>query len=112
MPSLLNVLVFSVSVQQPGRDCKSARYRACKSLPVAGEHAKRATVNASVLLTFRDRTARQSDLGEHRRIVTERLVHVRDHLHDFTEQRTLAVIDDLGDEVGADRLAVGVKLDL
>src|SRR5215472_4522066 len=66
----------------------------------------------SVFLTFWNGPARQADLGEHRRIVTKRLVHVRDHLHDLAEERALAVIHHLGDEIRADRLAIGVELDL
>src|SRR5271168_4118303 len=67
---------------------------------------------ASVLFALGNRTAREADLGEYRRIVTERLVHVRYDLHDLAEQRALAVVDDFGDEIGADRLTVGIKLDL
>src|SRR5438132_2210884 len=66
----------------------------------------------SVLLALGNRAARQAYLGEYRRVVAERLVHVRYDLHDLTEQGTLAVVDDLGDEIGADRLTVGVELDL
>src|SRR5262245_15702577 len=66
----------------------------------------------SVFLTLRNGAARQADLGEHRRVVTKCLVHVRDHLHDLAEERALAVIHHLGDEIRADRLAIGVELDL
>src|SRR4051812_11071692 len=40
----------------------------------------------SVLLALRNRSARQADLGEHCRVITQGLVHVRDHLHDLAEQ--------------------------
>src|ERR1700726_2156453 len=65
-----------------------------------------------VLLALGNRAARQPYFGEYRRVVTERLVHVRYHLHDLAEQGALAVVDDFGDEIGADRLTVGVELDL
>src|SRR5260221_12122353 len=66
----------------------------------------------SVLLALGNRAARQADLGEYCRVVAERLVHVRYDLHDLAEQGALAVVDDFGDEIGADRLTVGVELDL
>ena len=66
----------------------------------------------SVLFALGNRAARQSDLGEYRRVVAERLVHVRYDLHDLAEQGALAVVDDFGDEIGADRLTIGVELDL
>ena len=47
-----------------------------------------------------------------RRVVAERLVNVRYHLHDLAEQGALAVVDNFGDEIGADRLTVGVEFDL
>ena len=68
-----------------------------------------ANAKNSVLLALRDRPAGQADLGEDGRIVAQGLVHVRDHLHDLAEQGALAVIYHFGDEVGADRLAVGVR---
>src|SRR3954454_6339562 len=80
-----------------------------KSLP---GQSSLASETMSVLLTFRYCTTWQTDLGEHRGIVTQGLVDVGDHLHDLGEQRALAVVDNFGDEVGADRLAVGVELDL
>src|SRR6267143_2857523 len=67
--------------------------------------------SVSVLLALGNRAARQTYLGEYRRVVTERLVHVRYDLHDLAEQGALAIIDDFGDEIGADRLPVGVELD-
>src|ERR1700688_5286030 len=66
----------------------------------------------SVLFALGYRAARQTDLGEYRRVVAERLVHVRDDLHDLAEQRALAIVNDFGDEIGADRLTIGVELDL
>src|SRR5258708_33501274 len=66
----------------------------------------------SVLLALGNRAARQADLGEYRRVVAERLIDVRYDLHDLAEQGALAVVDDFGDEIGADRLTVGVELDL
>src|SRR5258707_8913597 len=66
----------------------------------------------SVLLALGNRAAWQAYLGEYRRVVAERLVHVRYDLHDLAEQGALAVVDDFGDEIGADRLTVGVELDL
>src|SRR5882724_10199543 len=66
----------------------------------------------SVLPALRDGSARQANLGEYGRIVAQGLVHVGDHLHDLAEQRALAIVYHLGDEVGADRLPVGIKLDL
>src|SRR5882724_7615836 len=66
----------------------------------------------SVLLALGNRAARQAYLGEYRRVVAERLVHVRYDLHDLAEQGALAVVDDFGDEIGTDRLPVGVELDL
>src|SRR5260370_38161918 len=66
----------------------------------------------SVLLALGNRAARQTYLGEYRRVVAERLVDVRYDLHDLAEQGALAVVDDFGDEIGADRLTVGVELDL
>src|SRR3977135_2697118 len=65
----------------------------------------------SVVLALRTRAARQAYLGEYRRVVAERLVHVRYDLHDLAEQGALAIVDDFGDEIGADRLPVGVELD-
>src|SRR5882724_10086950 len=61
--------------------------------------------SVSVLLALGNRAARQAYLGEYRRVVAERLVHVRYDLH------ALAIVDDFGDEIGADRLPVGVELD-
>src|ERR1700738_2556151 len=66
----------------------------------------------SVLLALGNRAARQADLGEYRRVVAERLIDVRYDLHDLAEQGALAVVDDFGDEIGADRLTVGVELAL
>src|ERR1700676_5551203 len=65
----------------------------------------------SVLFALGNRAARQADLREYCRVVAERLVHVRYDLHDLAEQRALAVVHDLGDEIGADRLTIGVELD-
>src|SRR6202171_2791134 len=65
----------------------------------------------SVLLALGNRAAWQPYLGEYRRVVAERLVHVRGELHDLAGQRALAVVDDFGDEIGADRLTVGVQFD-
>ncbi len=67
--------------------------------------------SVSVLLALGNRAARQTYLGEYRRVVTERLVHVRYDLHDLAEQGALAVVDDFGDEICADRLTVGIELD-
>src|ERR1700720_598817 len=64
-----------------------------------------------VLFALGNRAARQADLGEYRRVVAERLVHVWYDLHDLAEQGAFAVVDDFGDEIGADRLAIGVELD-
>src|SRR4051812_27918246 len=63
-----------------------------------------AIAKSSVLLAFRNGAARQPDLGEHGRIVTERLVHVGNDFHHLAEQRAFAVVDHFGHEVGADRL--------
>src|SRR3984893_12262249 len=68
--------------------------------------------SVSVLLALGNRAARQTYLGEYRRVVTERLVHVRYDLHDLAEQGALAVVDDFRDEIGTDRLTIGVELDL
>src|SRR3982074_456896 len=65
-----------------------------------------------ILLAPGNRAARQAYLGEYRRVVAERLVHVRYDLHDLAEQGALAVVDDFRDEIGTDRLTVGVELDL
>src|SRR5258707_6813664 len=65
----------------------------------------------SVLLALGNRAAWQAYLGEYRRVVAERLVHVRYDLHDLAEQGALAVVDDFGDKIGADCLTVGVELD-
>src|ERR1700676_1553363 len=78
--------------------------------PMAGALA--GAKNRSVLLALWNGPARQADLGEHGRIIAERLVHIRNHLHDLAEQGALAVVHDLGHEVGSDRLPVGVELDL
>src|SRR5260370_40998780 len=67
--------------------------------------------SVSILLALGNRAARQAYLGEYRRVVAERLVHVRYDLHDLAEQGALAGVDDFGDEIGADRLPVGVELD-
>src|SRR6266550_8953556 len=66
----------------------------------------------SVLLALGNRAARQTYLGEYRRVVAQCLVHVRYDLHDLAEQGALAIVDDFGDEIGADRLTVGVEFDL
>src|ERR1700687_4832575 len=66
----------------------------------------------SVLFALGNRAARQAYLGEYRRVIAERLVHVRYDLHDLAEQRALAVVNDLGDEIGSDRLTIGIELDL
>src|SRR5690349_12759825 len=98
MPSLPEALVFFLcSVQQPGRECKAAR---CPRLAGSPRPFSLAYETTSVLLTFRHGAARQTDLGEHRGVIAQRLVDVRDHLHDLREQCALAVVDDLGDEVG------------
>ena len=99
--------LFPPAFNNAGEIARAESDRVSESLPVASRRC-----DASVLLTFRHGAARQPDLGEHRRIIAERLVHVRDHLHDLAEQRALAVIDDFRDEVGADCLTVGVELDL
>src|SRR5258708_30197918 len=65
----------------------------------------------SVLLALGNRAAWQPYLGEYRRVVAERLVHVRYDLHDLAEQDALAALDNFGDEIGADRLTVGVEFD-
>src|ERR1700737_3956222 len=64
----------------------------------------------SVLLALGNRAARQADLGEYRRVVAERLIDVRYDLHDLAEQGALAVVDDFGDEIGADCLMPRVEL--
>ena len=112
MPSLpLDVFCFSTSVQHPGRECKGEKFLLQPRNPSAdGRLALQK--NTSVLLALRDGSARQADLGEHRRIVAERLVHVRNDLHDLAEQGAFAVIHDFGHEIGSDRLPVGVELDL
>src|SRR6202171_6585228 len=66
----------------------------------------------SILLALGNRTARQTYVVEYRRVVAERLVHVRYDLHDLAEQGALAVVDDFRDEIGTDRLTIGVELDL
>src|ERR1700737_2981089 len=66
----------------------------------------------SVLFALWNPAARQAYLGENGRVVAERLVDVRYDLHDLAEQGALAVVDDFGDEIGADCLTVGVELDL
>src|SRR5260221_12788893 len=65
----------------------------------------------SVLLALGNRAARQTDLGKYRRVVAERLVHVRYDLHDLAEQGALAVVDACRHEIGAASLTVGVELD-
>src|SRR5216683_7475356 len=64
----------------------------------------------SILLALGNRTARQTYLGEYRRVVAERLVHVRYDLHDLAEQGALAIVDAFGAEISADRLPVSVEL--
>src|SRR4030088_3693585 len=78
-----------------------------------GRPARRAPAarSVSILLALGNRAARQAYLGEYRRVVAERLVHVRYDLHDLAEQGALAVVDDFRDEIGTDRLTVGVELD-
>src|SRR3984893_2601049 len=66
----------------------------------------------SVLFALGNRAARQADFGKYRRVVAQRLVKVRYPLHDLAEQGTLAVVDNFGDEISADRLTVRVELDL
>src|SRR6266705_1289162 len=67
--------------------------------------------SVSVLLALGNRAARQAYLGEYRRVVAERLVHIRYDFYHLAEQGALAVVNDLGDEIGADRLTVGVQFD-
>src|SRR3981189_104824 len=76
--------------------------------PTPGAPAAR---SASVLLALGNRAARQAYLGEYRRVVAERLVHVRYDLHDLAEKGAPAIVHGLGDEIGADRLPVGVEFD-
>ena len=59
----------------------------------------------SVLLALRHFAPRQADCLEHRRVDAERLVHVRNDLHQLVDQ-VAVILDHFGDEVGADRLAV------
>src|SRR6266403_6168084 len=67
--------------------------------------------SVSVLLALGNRAAREAYLGEYRRVVAERLIDVRYDLHDLAEQGALAIVDDFGDEIGADSLTIGVELD-
>src|SRR5260370_16362135 len=66
--------------------------------------------SVSILLALGNRAARQAYLGEYRRVVAERLVHVRYDLHDLAEQGALAVVDDFRDEIGTHRLTVPLAL--
>src|SRR5260370_35990056 len=95
---------MQVPVREPleSRDLENGR-------PTPGAPAAR---SVSVLLALGNRAAREAYLGEYRRVVAERLIDVRYDLHDLAEQGALAVVDDFGDEIGADRLTVGVELDL
>ena len=75
--------LFRSAFNNRGRECKGARSR--RIAPGCRSACESAT-DSSVLLALRDRPARQSDLGEDGRVVAQRLVHVRDHLHDLAEQ--------------------------
>src|SRR5580692_1928259 len=108
-------LVFFYNVDHSRGECKSGfessmKFRGLgngRPAPLGG--AGRGLV--SILFALRNRAAGQADLGEYRRIVAERLVHVGYDLHHLAEQGTLAVVNDFGDEIRADRLTVGVELD-
>src|SRR5580704_11806920 len=102
-PAGCSCLFFlSTSVDHPGREFKSLGRTDRDDIVAVNLGCTFKCESGSVLLTFRNRTAWQANLGEHGRIVTKRLVHVRDHLHNLAEQRALAVIHYFGDEIGAD----------
>ena len=108
-------LIVFYKVDHPRGECKSAFESLLERRDLEnGRPAPRAPAArfVSVLFALGNRAARQADLGEYRRVVAERLVHVRYDLHDLAEQGALAVVDDFGDEIGADRLTIGVELDL
>src|SRR4029450_12060892 len=79
-------------------------------LPADGRFA--CAKNTSVLLAFRNGTTGQPDLGEHCRIVAERLVHVWNDFHDLAEQGAFAVVHDLGHEIRSDGWPVLFMSDL
>src|SRR5690349_10300801 len=113
MPSLpIDVLIVSDRVDHRGRDCKSPKWGDRDDIVAVTPQSGPRRAGRSVFLAFRNGPARQTDLGEYGRIVTERLVHVWNDLDHLAEQRALAIIDHFGDEVRADRLPVGVELDL
>src|SRR6202030_3392933 len=107
-------LIVFYNVDHSRGECKSGfessmKFRGLENGRPAPEGAGRRSI--SILFALGNRAARQADLGEYRRIVAERLVHVGYDLHHLAEQGTLAVVNDFGDEIGADRLTVGVELD-
>ena len=107
-------LCFFYKVDHPRGECKSAFEAPFEPLGLAnGRPAPKAPAArfVSVLFALGNRAARQTDLGEYRRVIAERLVHVRYDLHDLAEQGALAIVNDFGDEIGADRLTIGVELD-
>src|SRR6516225_4259840 len=90
---------MSLELQRPAFIIPLENSRAANSRAVLGSSPMHrrlfaAAKDRSVFLTFRNGPARQTDLDE------------------LAEQGALAVVHDLGDEVGADRLPVGIKLDL
>jgi hypothetical protein len=56
--------------------------------------------------------SRRNELVERRLGEAEPLLHVGDDLHHLADEVAVVGLDDFGDEVGADRLAVLVELDL
>src|SRR5205085_12421756 len=92
---LLDVFAFQLAFNIP--EGKARPERSFVYRPASCE-------NMSVLLTFRNGPARQTDLGEYRLVIAKGLVHIWNDLDDLAEQRPFAVIHDLGHEVRADRL--------
>src|ERR1700722_3849692 len=66
----------------------------------------------SVLLALRMCPTRRADFGEDVSRITKSLVDVRHDFDHLADQSAGAVLDDLGDEIGSDRLPVLVEADL
>src|SRR5215831_16634001 len=106
MPSLPMFIFFRPASIIPGGNARAEKGLAAADSVAINPWLARQSAERSVLLALRNGTARQPDLGEHRRVIAERLVHVRNDLHHLAEQRALAVVDHFGNKIRADRLAV------